>query len=419
MIRAGSSDLYRSCLHREEGKMDEEDAMRRIVFAAAVFLAASDSARAQIAIDSIGGSDLTIEGLVQTDANWYDSDVVDLDGDPDDSDDADYQLRTAQIYFKGKGPGQFDWIVGYDAKADKWLDANARYKFDGGRQFVQLGQFKQPNGLEELSAAKHNDFMSLAMVTTTFTVGRRLGAAYSIGHPYDRTSGLVNDAFEPHGDWGITVSYFGRELTRNLAHGSGYGVRGTWALMNADNRILHLGLSYVNYDTPADTWRLRARPNADLTPVRLVDTGSMTDTDRISTWGGEAFWVYGPFKLQGEYMANDVQRMSAQDFSGTGGYVSALWNVTGQTWKYKSGEPATQVGKVAGAGMWQLGLRYDVLDLNDDAVTGGRIETITAGVNWYWRSHSKLVLNQVIVNSERAGIDDDPGITEARMQLYW
>lgn len=67
----------------------------------------------------------------------------------------------------------------------------------------------------------------------------------------------------------------------------------------------------------------------------------------------------------------------------------------------------------------QLGLRYDVLDLNDDAVTGGRIKTITAGMNWYWRSHFKLVLNQVIVNSERAGIDDDPGITEARMQLYW
>src|SRR5688572_13333131 len=152
--------------------------MKTALLAPATLLALlSAPASAQIAIDSIGGSDLTLEGLIQADADWYDSDVADLDGDPDDSDDADYQLRTAQVYLKGKGPGQFDWVLGYDAKADKWLDANARYKFGEGRQFVEVGQFKQPNGLEELSAAKHNDFMSLAMITNTFTVGRRLGAA--------------------------------------------------------------------------------------------------------------------------------------------------------------------------------------------------------------------------------------------------
>lgn len=394
--------------------------MKTLLHAFAVFLALlSTPVSAQIAIDSIGGSDLTLEGLIQADANWYDNDVADLDGDAEDGDDADYQLRTAQIYLKGKGPGPFDWVLGYDGKADKWLDANARYKFGDGRQFVQLGQFKQPNGLEELSAAKHNDFMSLAMITNTFAVGRRLGAAYSIGHPYDRTSGNPDGGFERHGDWGVTVSYFGRELTRNLAHGSGFGARGTWALMNAEQRILHFGLSYVDYDTDADTLRLRARPNADLTAVRLVDTGSMTDTDRVSTLGAESFWVHGPFKLQAEYMATEVDRMEAPDFSGTGGYLSGVWNVTGQTWGYKGGEPAMKVGDATGAGVWQLGLRYDVLDLDDDAMEGGRMETWTAGVNWYWRKNFKVVLNYVQVDSERAGIDDNPNITEARMQFYW
>ena len=52
----------------------------------------------QVAIDTIGGTDLTFEGLVQADANWYDNDVADLDGDATDGDDADYQLRTAQIF---------------------------------------------------------------------------------------------------------------------------------------------------------------------------------------------------------------------------------------------------------------------------------------------------------------------------------
>lgn len=391
--------------------------MKPVLFVSFLAATAVSPAYAQIAIDSIAGSDITFEGLIQADADWYDSDVADLDGDPEDGNDADYQLRTAQVYLKGKGPGAFSWVIGYDGKADKWLDVNTQFKFDGGNQFIQAGQFKQPNGLEELSAAKHNDFMSQAMITNTFAVGRRLGVGYSYGHPHDRTSGAV----EQHGDWGVTVSYFGRELTRNLAHGSGYGLRGTWAPMNAEGRILHFGLSYADYDTPADSLRLRARPNADLTPIRLVDTGSMVDTDRVSTLGAEGFWVQGSFKLQGEYMATRVDRYRAGsgDFSGTGGYISGMWNITGQSWGYKAGEPATKVGPATNAGMWQAGLRYDVLDLNDDTVQGGRMETWTTGVNWYWHSHFKVAINYVVVDSERNEISDNPNITEARLQFYW
>lgn len=389
--------------------------MKSVFLVSLLAAAVASPASAQVAIDSIAGSDITFEGLIQADADWYDGDVADLDGDPDDGEGADYQLRTAQVYLKGKGPGSFDWVLGYDGKADKWLDVNARFKSDSGKQFLQAGQFKQPNGLEELSAAKHNDFMSLAMITNTFAVGRRLGVGYSYGHPY----GDGND--DHQSDWGATVSYFGRELTRDLAHGSGYGLRGTWAPMSAEGRILHFGLSYVDYDTPADTLRLRARPNADLTPVRLVDTGSMMDTDRVSTLGAESFWVQGPFKLQGEYMATRVDRYGEGfgDFSGTGGYISGMWNVSGQPWGYKAGEPATKVGPATGAGMWQVGLRYDVLDLNDDAVQGGRMETWTAGVNWYWRTNFKVAINYVSVHSQRGGTDDNPDIAEARLQFYW
>ena len=398
--------------------------MKNILCIAAALIGALAAPRAlaQIAIDSIGGAEITFDGFLQADANWYDSDIAELDGDPRDSDDADYKFRSAQFYLKGKGPGRFDWVIGYEGRADKWLDLNARYKWgDWGEQFVQLGQFKQPIGLEALSAAKRSDFMSLAMVTNTFALGRRLGVAYSFGHAYDRTSGESEGQFERQGDWGITASYFGRELTDGLARGSGYGIRGTWALFNAEARILHFGISYVDYDTPADTLRLRARPNADLTSIRLVDTGRLTDTDRVTTIGAEAFWVYGAFKLQAEYMVTDIPRyrIGSQDFSGTGGYVSGLWNINGQSWRYTGGEPALAVGPASGTGMWQVGLRYDVLDLNDNALQGGRMETVTVGVNWYWRSHFKAVFNYVVVDSERAGIEDDPNIAEARLQLHW
>ncbi|KGM56514.1 porin [Lysobacter arseniciresistens ZS79] len=359
-------------------------------------------AQAGVVIDTIGGSEISFEGLVQADNSWYDNDLADLDGDAGDGSDSDSELRRAELVLKGKGPGAFDWVIGYDAKSDKWLDVNVGYDFGGGHGLT-VGQFKQPHGMEELSSTKNNDFISKAMSTNTFAVSRRLGAAYSYSAD----------------NWGVTASSFGRELTSGGAHGAGYGVRGTFAPVNSDGHIFHLGLSYVDQDTDADTLRLRTRPQADLAAVRLADTGTLRDTDRIATTGLESFWVRGPLKLQGEYMHADVSRHDNADYAATGGYLSALYNLTGETWSYKNGTPGTGKAEDPARGLWQVGLRYDTIDLDDGSVQGGRMDAITAGVNWYWRRNFKFALNYVQVDSERGGVSDDPNIIETRLQFYW
>ena len=373
------------------------------LLAAAVLAALSTPALAEITIDVVGGSEVSFEGLVQFDYNDFDSDVVNLNGDALDGSTADNELRRAEIVLKGKGPGMFNWVVGYDAKADKFLDTNIGYRFNG-TTVLTVGQFKQPNSLEELSSTKNNDFISKAMVTNTFGLARRLGVGLSTG-----------------GDtWTLTGSMFGRELTRNLAHGSGYGARFTWAPINQSGRLFHLGLSAVDYDTDADTVRIRTRPQADLASARLVDTGNLTNTDRQQTLGVEGIWVQGPFKLQAEYMQSTVDRYSSpEDFTGASGYVSGVWNVTGETWGYKNGVIATGGPDEPASGMWQLGLRYDTIDLDDGTVLGGQMDSLTGGVNWYWRSNTKFSLNYVMVESERRGVQDDPNILEARVQFFW
>lgn len=410
------------------------------------------AAQAEVALDVIADSEVSFEGLVQVDGNWFDDDIANLNagtptGNGGDGKDSEFELRRAELVLKGKGPGNIEWVLGYDAKANKFLDTNAKYKIGGNaNHFLQVGQYKQPNSLEELSSTKNNDFISKATVTNTFAVARRLGAAYSYGDS----------------NWAITASMFGRELTRNLAHGSGYGVRGYWAPVNESGSVLHFGLSHVDYDTDMDTIRWRARPNADLATVRLVDSGDMRNTDRIATTGFESFWVTGPFKLQGEYMVSTTDRYATRfasqpggEFKGSAGYLSAVWNVTGETWGYKAGVPTTGLPSEPGKGMWQLGLRYDTIDLDDgflapgatptaapivNGVLGGQMDTWTLGVNWYWRSNFKFALNYVKVDSSRyigrssatysedpannnrtfnAVVDDSPSIIEARAQFYW
>jgi phosphate-selective porin OprO/OprP len=375
---------------------------------------------------------VSFEGLIQADGNWFSNDLANLNGDAQDGADSDFELRRAEFVLKGKGPGNIEWVLGYDGKADKWLDTNFKYKIGGnGSNYLQFGQFKQPNSLEELSSTKNNDFISKAMVTNTWAVARRVGLAYGIGSD----------------NWSLTGAGFGRELKRGLAAGNGFGVRGTWAPINASGNILHLGLSYVSYQAELgtvgganteDAARWRARPDADLAGARLIDTGTIANADRNSTLGAEAFWVHGPFKLQGEYMRTTTTRNAGlDDFTGSGGYLSAVWNATGETWGYKGGTPTTPLPSNPGRGMWQLGLRYDTMDLDDgrvdpsgptpvvDGILGGKMSTWTVGANWYLRSNFKFMLDYVKVDSSRysntalATLDDNPGILEARAQFYW
>ena len=57
--------------------------------ALAVLAALSSTASAEIAIDVIGGSEITFEGLLQADSNWYDSDVKLLNSSATDGKDSD------------------------------------------------------------------------------------------------------------------------------------------------------------------------------------------------------------------------------------------------------------------------------------------------------------------------------------------
>lgn len=379
-------------------------------FSLGLLLAATPQARA-IDLGTAGPFELAFEGMLQVDGYRYRGDWSGLGDDTD--------VRRAELVLKGQGPGGFDWVVGYDANSEKWLDVNGRFRFDDRTQYLRAGQFKQPNSLEELSSSSTNDFIAKAAATGVFAIGRRLGVGWGI----DR------------GDWSVAAAAFDRELTRNAAEGQGFAARGAWAPLRGDGEVLHLGLSAARFDAPDDGVRLRARPNADLADTRLLDTALMPDARRQSTLGGEAMWYRGPVKLQAEWFHSKVERDLEPDFDARGGYASALWNLTGETWSYREGLPRTPLDGNGRAGLWQVGLRYDRLDLDDyriapapggvTGVAGGAMDAWTIGVNWYWRERVKVAFNYVDVSTRRlapgtgAPLDIDPEIAEVRVQLHW
>jgi phosphate-selective porin OprO/OprP len=400
------------------------------LLAVAVLAGLSAPAFAETEFDVIGGSEISFEGLIQADYDKFNSDVVPLNGSAFDGADSDSQIRRSELVFKGKGPGMWNWVVGYDATAKKFLDTNVSYKFNGFTA-VTFGQFKQPNSLEELSSTKNNDFISKSMSDNMQAVARRVGLSVTTGSD----------------NWTLTGSVFGRELTRNKGEGNGYGGRFTFAPINESGNILHLGLSAVDYQAKIgvagnntdNAAQISVLPDADLAGKKLIDTTKLLDADRIRTLGLEGAWVHGPVKIQSEYMTTNVSRSAHSDFSGDSWYIYGVWNLTGETWGYKNGVLTTPLPNEPTSGLWQLGLRYDRADLNDGSlipagdetpasvvgVLGGKESNWTVGVNWYWRSNFKFALNYVKVSSEHlnssssALVQDDPSIIELRGQIYW
>lgn len=365
--------------------------LQRKLLATALLSGLAAPAFADIAIDKWGIYDVSFKGLIQADYNDFNADVAALEDDAD--------LRRAELVLQGKAENS-DWVIGYDADADKWLDVNYRQKF--GSHSLRFGQFKQPNSLEELASSTTMDFMSRSMVANNLSVSRRLG----VGYGYE--SGNIT----------LNASAFGRELTSNRGYGDGFGVRATYAPINSDGNVFHLGASFVDYDTQNDAARIRARP-ADLANLRLIDTGTMANSTGQSTIGLESIWAAGPFKLQAEWMQSDVNRSATPDFTAEGGYVSGVWNMTGEGWNYKSGGIKPGSAKDANRGLWQLALRYDVLDLDDGLVQGGVEKDLTLGVNYYWRKNFKVMANYVKVDSERMAVSDNPDIVEFRFQFHF
>ena len=120
-------------------------------------------AHAEYQFDRIGEYDAFVDGVLQTDYNRFDDDVKNF------VDDAEF--RRAEIIFRLKNERNTEFFVGYDPRADKWLDVYAKFMVGPGGQ-VRVGQYKQNMNMEELISTKSIDFVSRAL-PNAFTIGRR------------------------------------------------------------------------------------------------------------------------------------------------------------------------------------------------------------------------------------------------------
>jgi phosphate-selective porin OprO/OprP len=274
----------------------------------------------------------------------------------------------------------------------------------------RIGQSKTPVGFEGNTSSSAPTFIELALPTQAVYENRRVGVDWALSRP----------------SWLAAVGYYGGDLQGD---NDGHTLAGrlAWVPRHWPGDVLHLGVtasrealeSSVNGLglTSVPSARFRSTPEAGLSPLYLVDSGTLKHVDEIDRYGFEALWIHGPWSLQGEYLrANTSFDDGKPAYRIDGWYAFASWIATGESRPYKDGN----VGNVQPSRPWgavEFAARYSTLDLDAGNVMGGREHDWTLGVNWYLSQHLKLQANYIRAFSENRNLGVDPRIVELRAQI--
>ena len=365
------------------------------------------------------GYEFGIKGDYQGDLNNFSGDTRDPTSGVQVLEDQT-TWRRKEFYVYGKAPWGAEFAFGYDFQSKLWVDNFLRYGKPELGDF-RLGQFKTTVGWEEggISSAA-TTFLERSLPVQAVNMGRRLGADWT-------------RQWNPH--WLTTLTYNSGGDLNGDNDGTGEAAHIVFNPVNEKGEVIHLGLavSRENRDATTDgrgistppTARFRARPEANLTNVRLIDSGNLKNVDNIDRAGLEAAWIHGPLLLQGEYLHFNTDFTDGKpDYRGGGYYVSGAWMLTGESRDYASGA----VGNVKPAhayGALEIAARYSELDLNDAPVLGGKAHDWTFGANWYVGKHLKFQADYVRAygnkynSTLKRNLEVDPQVFELRAQIYF
>lgn len=255
--------------------------------------------------------------------------------------------------------------------------------------------------------------------------------------------GLIVDALSPGRNIGMTlysqrdkstgqIGVFAGGFKQDNIETTGAALTGrvTRHLINADQNIVHAGLSASYRKLGATPPQFRSRPESGVNNVYMIDTEEIENSENVSRLGLEAAYVNGPLSLQGEYIISRVGRESGlSSLTFNGWYVHGSWFLTGESRTYLTGtgtfsrivpnSPFTF--SHGGRGAWELAVRLSEADLTDRDVIGGKETNMSFGLNWYAREYVVVMANYVnVIDVDRPGSvfdDNDMNIFQIRLQL--
>jgi phosphate-selective porin OprO/OprP len=348
-------------------------------------------------------------------------------------------FRRARLGVDGKLFGDFDynilWEFGGAGEEDAGHIQELWVQYSGLKPFhLRVGAFPPSIGLEDQASTNGAPFLerpaiadiSRGVAGGDFREGVELWANgdrwYAGAAMTSRVVGVVNSQ--------VTG------VTQPFDNPLGYIGRVAFLPVRTDDAILHLGLHGTYVPKPADTGgpdtpptgirygvTFQERPELRVDGARLISTGSI-NADNVWERGLEFAGQYRNFYLESEIEQLGVDRLqpapNQSDPRFGGWYVEGSWIATGERRKYNMNTFAFDAPTVdhpfnAQFGTWgavELVGRYSVADLNYregapgtvptvSAVRGGEQRIVVGGINWYFNSAVRLMVDYAHVRIDR------------------
>ena len=360
-------------------------------------------------------------GRIMNDWGWFDEDddILRSIGDQVDS----TEFRRARLYIAGEIYENIGFKAQYDFAGSgrpDFKDVYLELKKIPVLGNLRVGHFKEPFSLEELTSSKYITFMERSL-NNVFSPSRNTGFMLN-NHALNKRMTWATGIFRNANGFGDS------EGGRSTEGGYSFSGRITGIPYYEDEgkKLIHTGFSYSHQNAFDNTISFDSTPETHMTDD-FVDTGSFTahSSDRFNP---ELAVVYGPFSLQTEYTFVDVNLKRSMDsdpeFSGL--YVYGSYFLTGEHRKYstKSGtfsrvKPKNNFYWGEGIGAIELTARYSHLDLDDESIRGGKLNDITAGINWYLNPNTRIMLNYVHAHADilNTGVNRDGNANLAAMRF--
>jgi phosphate-selective porin len=283
---------------------------------------------------------------------------------------------------------------------------------------LQVGQLDPPMSMDALSSSFARPFMEKALPVDALVPNGKAGVL----SVHRNASEDVTWAL------GWFADGASREEGENNKSLTRIGGRLTWLpFANSEEEVplLHLG-AYVSFMFSANkNIQYTTREESNWAP-KLFDTGTIDGTSSI-VLGNELAVADGPWSVQGELLAAQVQGATAGDANFSGAYVLGTWSLTGEPRPYDRTRgyfgTVTPRWPVAfgthNIGAWEAALRLSYLNLVDGAVHGGRGIELMPGLNWYLTKSLRLQLNYGYTDVQDGPQNGNLHLVQTRFDFQW
>lgn len=355
-----------------------------------------------------GGTKVTLGGLIQADAGWFNQSTSSRLAVGDVQDAAG--LRRARFNAFGSVAENVDFRLALDFAAParpSFVDAFLDFTKTPLIGNLRVGQFRQPEGLEVLTAQRFGVFMERAPNILLMPV-RRMGI------------GTYNRSEDTRSTWFVSAYRTGTDQYADDLNDNGAFAgmaRFTRLVWDGDHdKYLHLGgsfgfggatsgkLQYGRLGGNSPEWGLFVgtigTPEFTNSTPSFVNTGQFSALNTVLS-NFEMVSTLGPCTVQGEFTTSQVNRPDLPYAFFYAYYGQISWFLTGESRPYNrnlgvldrvipltNSRPGHPFG-----GAWEIAARISSIDLTSGTINGGQLTDGTVGLSWYANPYTRLYFN--------------------------